>query len=194
MSTKLRTPDCSYLGPKPWPWTRELVGSRGVRRRVRCLSPLSAGDPLRSGQLTAAAVPEIDGPEGDGVPALIAIKRQADRRRAHTQPRGSWPAAQSRDGTVDPAPERAGLDGVAVLPHHGRLATAGKIATPKLVARARPGPGRVPHRSPAPPSAASPRRRAPRPRRRDPPSQPRRLALQRQAGIAYRQTSTGNPS
>ncbi len=128
---------------------------------------------LRAGSATAA---ELDGPEADGVPVLIAmsVQRAADSLTLHQGVHG-----RLRDhATLRPArhPHRPGLDRVAVRPPQERLAKPGEDPRPRRThRRARPRPNRVQHRAPARRDRLRhPRRRTPRPRRRHPASPPRR--------------------
>jgi hypothetical protein len=128
---------------------------------------------LRAGELSPA---EIDGPEADRIPVLIAMSDNGPQMRSHSTKEfmaaGAIMQRFGRPGT----PTESSLDRVAVRPRQDRLAAAGEDPRPRRTRRrTRPRPSRVQHRAPARRHRLPhPQRRTPRPRRGDPPSPPQR--------------------
>jgi hypothetical protein len=127
---------------------------------------------LRAGELSPG---QIDGPEADGVPVLIAMSVNRPQMRSHsTKEFMAACAIMQRFGRPGTSTDQAWIESL-----FGHVKTdwphLEKTRDPARSPRTRPRPRRVQHRAPAPRHRLRhPRRRTPRPRRRHPPSSPPR--------------------
>ncbi len=131
---------------------------------------------LRAGTVAPAA---LDGPESDGVPVLIAMSDNGPQMRSHsTREFMAACAIMQRFGRPGTPTDQAWIESLfghikTEWPHLEKIRDPGE-----LVLELDRGPPAVQHRAAACwDRLRHPRRRAPRTRRRDPPSPPRRAAL-----------------